>query len=423
MRKAEDWAKLLQIEPDFVTLEQQILAGGVQDYRQIPAEAFSWHAWDLIPEARLFPLLLPFLRQQLGRARSAMPALYGGSLAGVEPSLIRSKEGWQRVPLLVKDDDAAHSLRGFREVAARDPLVMRPEDAGSAAAAFGSGGSLGAHTPTFVTLADRARECQAWRRGHDYHGLAVGDRALYTYNTTHKGGQWMQESLWAHGVEVALRRPEEGPERVLENLRRYESNVLFTVQQPEEAMQLQNKAGGINLHSLIAASLADPSWRGLLLPDSRGRKQIEFIFLGGFEIAPYAVRLAQEYLDCTPIATLLGSSEAIPQACSTNPALTPAGLCHYNHLHLLQGPHYIEVVKPYGEAWVPVEKGEEGLLAYTSWARDGTIWIRYTPGDAATLLLGEGECPCGLFSPVIADVHRKDAGERTSLLVEGCAAG
>lgn len=83
----------------------------------------------------------------------------------------------------------------------------------------------------------------------------------------------------------------------------------------------------------------------------------------------------------------------------------------------------MEIVKPSGDRWIPVVKGEEGLLVYTSWARDGTIWIRYAPGDVATKLLDEGECPCGIHSPFITNVHRRDAGERNALLVNGCAAG
>jgi hypothetical protein len=63
----------------------------------------------------------------------------------------------------------------------------------------------------------------------------------------------MQESLWAHGVNVILRRPDEGPLQVLDNLRAYQVNALFTVQQPYEAMQRQEKATGINLHALIQA--------------------------------------------------------------------------------------------------------------------------------------------------------------------------
>jgi hypothetical protein len=210
---------------------------------------------------------------------------------------------------------------------------------------------------------------------------------------------------------------------VLENIRRYRVNILFTVQQPYQAMQLQEKAAGINLHSLVQASLEEPDLQGLLVPDDQGRKQIEFLFLGGFEIVPYALDLLDIYLGGTPTATLLGSSEAIPQACSTNPALTPGATCHHNNLHLLQGPHYIEIVKRERGAWVPVRKGEEGLLAYTSFARDGTIWIRYASGDLATLLLEEGECSCGIFTPVITNVHRQTRGDQEDLLLFGCAAG
>jgi hypothetical protein len=282
---------------------------------------------------------------------------------------------------------------------------------------------MGTHTPTFVTQSDRAREIHGWQRGHNYHGLIPGDTALYTYNTTHKGGQWMQESLWAHGVNVLLRRPEEGPLEVLRNIRSYGANLLFTVQQPQQAMQHQTKAAGINLHTLVMTSLENPQFRGLIVPDDHGKKQIEFIFLGGFEIVPYAQELSREYLAATPIATLLGSSEAIPQACSTNPELTPHSLCHENNLHILQAPHYVEIVKYQNGAWVSVEKGEEGLLVYTSWARDGTIWIRYAPGDVATKLLNSGECSCGIQSPVITNVHRKNKQERDALLIEGCAAG
>ncbi|HLE13481.1 MAG TPA: hypothetical protein VI776_01935 [Anaerolineales bacterium] len=422
MRSPDSWQPLIQTEKAFVLLEESILAGKIGDYRQIHPEAFAWHGWDQLPESRLFPILLPFLKQQVARAQSCLPELYRSRLGSVDPRSIETLADWQRLPLLVKDDDPQHGLPGFRSAANRDPFILLPRDSGPTAG-FGSGGSMGRHSPTFVTIADRQRETQAWRRGHDYHGICPGDSVLYTYNPSHKGGQWMQESLWLHGVHVHMRRPEEGPRQVLENLRQYRVNILFTVQQPTREMQLQQKAAGINLHGLVQASLEDPALQGLLIPDDGGRKQVEFVFLGGFEIVPSALELLENYLGGTPAATLLGSSEAIPQACSTNPALTPGAACHHNNLHLLHGPHYIEVVKRVGDAWVPVQKGEEGLLVYTSWARDGTIWIRYAPGDLATLLLNEGECSCGIFSPVITNVHRKNSGDHEDLLLHGCAAG
>jgi phenylacetate-CoA ligase len=427
MRDAASWEQLLHIEPAFQTLENQVRTGVIHDYRQVQPEAFAWHAWDQISDERLFALILPFLREQVVRAVQSMPALYAPHLDGLDPNAIRSRQDWQRLPILVKDDDPQLGLRGFRQAAQRDPFILRPRDLNTAAVAFGSGGSQGRYTPTFVTMNDRQREIQAWRRGHDYHGLTAGDSALYTYNPAHKGGQWMQESLWAHGLNVYLRRPEEDALQVLENLRAYGANILFTVQQPvgenPSSSQSQVKAAGINLHSLVEASLENPHLRGILLPDDQGRKQVAFIFLGGFEIVPYALEIIESYLDCTPAATLLGSSEAIPQACSTNPSLTPTSLCHYNNLHLLQSPHYIEILKPEADRWVPVRKGEQGLLVYTSWARDGTIWLRYAPGDLATLLLDEGECTCGIKSPVISGVRRMNLDERAELLISGCAAG
>lgn len=424
MRSPPAWSDLLRTEKAFLILENKILDGTIQDYRQIHPEAFAWHGWDQLSQERLFVMILPFLRQQVQRARLAMPDLYGDQLGKILPESIHSREEWYRIPLLIKDNTTSNGLQGFRNLANRDPLLLRPSDSAAlAAVAFSSGGSLGQATPTFLTLSDRQREIQAWRRGHAYHGLMPGDSALFTYNTTHKGGQWMQESLWSHGIHVYLRRPEESPLQVLENLRTFRVNILFTVQQPYEAMSRQEKAAGINLHTLIQASLENPAYQGVLLPDSKGQKQVEFIFLGGFAIVPYALELVRTYLPDMPVATLLGSSEAIPQACSTNPLLTPTGLCHHNNLHLLQGPHFIEVVKADGDAWVPVQKGEQGLLVYTSLARDGTIWIRYAPGDAAIWFLDEGECPCGISSPVISDVHRLDPRSRTDLLLHGCAAG
>jgi hypothetical protein len=424
MRSPAHWPDLLHIEKAFLLLENKILDGTILDYRQIHPEAFAWHGWDLIPQARLFSMILPFLRQQVQRASRAMPDLYAGSLQGIHPESLGSPEDWHRIPLLVKDGEPSHGLYGFRQTANQNPLILRPSDsAAQSAVAFSSGGSLGRASPTFLTLADRQREIQAWRRGHAYHGLTPGDSVLYTYNTSLKGGQWMQESLWSHGANVYLRRPEEDPLDVLENIRLFRINALFTVQQPYEALSRQEKAAGISLHTLVQASLENPKYQGVLLPDARGQQQVEFIFLGGFPIVPYALELIQTYMPDTPIATLLGSSEAIPQACSTNPRLTPSGRCHNNNLHLLAGPHFIEVVKAEGDAWVPVKKGERGLLVYTSWARDGTIWIRYAPGDAATWLLDEGECPCGINSPVITDVQRLDPSGSSELLLHGCAAG
>ncbi len=423
MRSPDAWQDLTRIESEFFDLEKQVQTGKIADFRQLPPEAFAWHAWDLLPQERVFRFALPFLNQQLARARQTMPEIYASSPRAGTSQPLTTLGDWYSLPILVKDDDPEAGLVGFRGHAGRNPLSLRPTDMSGAGIVFGSGGSLGRATPTFLSLEDREREIQAWQRGHAYHGLLAGDVALYTYNTTHKGGQWMQESLLRHGVHTLLRRQEQTPSDLLELIRQHEVNVLFTVQPPLQSSQNQAKAAGINLYCLVAASLENPHFQGLLLPDKQGHQQIKFIFLGGFPIVSTAIELLTEYLAGVPVATLLGSSEAIPQACSTNPILTPGAACHHNNLHLLQAPHWVELLKQQGNRWVPVQKGETGLLVYSTWAREGTIYLRYAPGDAATLLLSEGECTCGLNSPVIADVHRVGAGEQELLLEYGCAAG
>lgn len=215
MRKQQDWDILLQIEPAFQELEENILSGAIQDYREIPPQSFSWHARDLIPEERLFTLLLPFLRQQVSRAKLAMGGLYAESPAKIQPEDFQSREGWFKVPVSVKDDQPEFGIRGFRQSVRDNPSLLRTAYPATACVSLGSGGSLGKYTPTYMTTLDRQREVQAWRRGHDYHGLVEGDIALYAYNTTHKGGQWMQESLWSHQCQClpaeARRRPGGGP--------------------------------------------------------------------------------------------------------------------------------------------------------------------------------------------------------------------
>lgn len=219
-----------------------------------------------------------------------MPEIYGTNFKHINPNHVRGKDDWYRVPVLMKDDDAEYGIKGFRKAANDKPTVMKPKDIDRATVPFGSGGSMGKYTPTVITLDDRRREIGAFGRSLRYWGLGQGDAGLYTYNTTHKGGQWIQEALLSTGVGAVIRRTEETPEKVLQNIIDYNVNVLITVQQPYQALQNNAKAVGINLHSLIETSLEQPEkYLGVLVPDADGRKQIEFIFLGGFEIVPYAI--------------------------------------------------------------------------------------------------------------------------------------
>ena len=65
--------------------------------------------------------------------------------------------------------------------------------------------------------------------------------------------------------------------------------------------------------------------------------------------------------------------------------------------------------------------GETGLLVYTTIAREGTIYLRYAPGDAATVLKYEGECDCGIKSSVISNISRID--NPNDIISTGCCIG
>ena len=70
---------------------------------------------------------------------------------------------------------------------------------------------------------------------------------------------------------------------------------------------------------------------------------------------------------------------------------------------------------------VPVKKGETGLLVYTTIAREGTIYIRYAPGDEATLIKNESECTCGIKTEIISDIKRIDSPN--DIISTGCCVG
>jgi hypothetical protein len=80
MWKTESWKELLIIENPFLNMERNISGGLITSYQQIPPDAFSWHGRVLIPEERLFSMVLPFLSEQLYRAKSAIPAIYSSSI-------------------------------------------------------------------------------------------------------------------------------------------------------------------------------------------------------------------------------------------------------------------------------------------------------------------------------------------------------
>jgi len=236
-------------------------------------------------------------------------------------------------------------------------------------------------------------------------GIKKGDVGLSTYNPTHKGGQWIQESFAKLGMRFIPRRTNDSAEETIETINHYNVNVLATVQGPIMEGDQTKKGGGVDFMSLVAAG------QDVL------EKNVNTLFITGYVLIPEVIAWAEAH--GKKLATTLGSSEAIAQATST---IGPNDrLCKYNNMHVLNGPHYVEVVKEESGVMVPARKGEEGILVYTTLAREGTIYIRYAPGDSAKIVAGEGECVCGLRSELITDILRIDTP--TDVIAAGCCIG
>jgi hypothetical protein len=71
---------------------------------------------------------------------------------------------------------------------------------------------------------------------------------------------------------VHLRRPEEAPGSA-EKHPPPRVNVLFTVQQPFQPMQLQEKSSRDQPARLVQASLKIPTCRASAIPDDKGRNK------------------------------------------------------------------------------------------------------------------------------------------------------
>lgn len=369
----------------------------------IPVNIWGMRGWEQLPKKKLEEILLPFMKYNLERAKKYMP-LYEQSYKNLDIKKIETIEDFWRVPALVKDS-GVQGL-GFREKVRKNPYIMLPKDVTSPTFIFKSGGTKGVATPTFITHKDREIESTAFARGYRYEGMSAGDIAISTYNLSHKGGEESKEAFIKNGIKFISRRNTESASDIIDTINQYNVDILLTAQGPINKGDVQSKGGGVDFLSLISAG------------QNTIEERIKIILLGGYRLIDEIIEWSKAYNK--PIVTLLGSSEAIPQA--TNTGFGPKSrLCQFNNLHLLHGPHYMEVLKEESGVLVPVKKGETGLLAYTTIAREGTIYVRYFPGDKANLLAKEGECNCGIKSAIITNVERIDHPE--DVVSTGCCIG
>ncbi len=393
----------LSVDEEFKIIIEEIQSGKYKTPLEIPEKIWYSKGWELIGKKKFEEIMLQFLNWQVKRAREQMPDIYKNAYNEKKIGKIDEISDFWQVPGLIKD--SKRNNLGIRHKVKINPKVLLPRDVNSACFVYKSGGTRGVPTPTFITKKDREIESWGFARGFEYEGMEKGDVALTTYNPTHKGGEEIKEGFEKAGITAILKRTTDTPRDVIKTIESYGVNILLTVQGPIEEPDNQQKGVGFNLLSLITEG-------------QETLERLKILFLGGYRLIPEAISWSETH--GVPLVTLLGSSEAIPQATNTNFGPN-SRYCKGNNLHVLNGPHYIEVLKEEGGMLVPAKKNEEGILAYTTIAREGTIYIRYLPGDSAKIIKNEGECECGLKSEIITDVGRIDIPE--DVLQTGCCIG
>lgn len=383
----------------FETLIQEIEGKEKLDPRILTKEVWASKDWEKLKQTELREIITPFLRFQIDRALKNMPEIYGE----YKNKKVEFKEfkDLQTLPALVKDT-ANHSV-GFRDKIIQTPYVMLPKDIDVAISIYKSGGSRGIPTPTFITEWDKEIETETVKKIYEYMGITKKDVFLNSYNPTHKGGLWNSLGALKTGAKVLTRRTTDSATEIIETIRQYKVTTLATVQGPLTEGDKTKKGGGIDFINLIEAG------------EDVLEEYIKTLIITGYELIPEVISWSEVH--GKKLANALGSSEAIPQATST----IPGKLCKYNNLHVIYGPHYVEIVKQDSGQLVPVKRGESGILLYTTIAREGTIYIRYAPGDSAKLVHYENECDCGIKTPIISEIRRIDIPEDT--IAAGCCIG
>lgn len=367
---------------------------------EIPDSYWGFHEWDKLGEDEVMEMLFPFIKFQLKRAKNSM-AIYSEAYKDIDIDNITSMDDFNDyIPLLVKDSTIENI--GFRDKVREDPYVLRPSDVKDSMYIYKSGGTKGVATPTFLTKNDLMRESHSFARSFYYEGIRPGDVALSTYNPTHKGGEAIKEGLMLNGVTFIPRRTNETAEDIIKVIEDYNVNVLLTVQGDVGKGENESKGGGVDFMSLVEAG------QDVL------EKNIKTLFLGGYKLVDEAIAWADTF--DKPLVNAYGACEALVLA--TNTPDNGVNLCKHNHFHLIYGPHYVEIVRYENGKLVQCKKGETGMVAITTIAREGTIYIRYLIGDQATVVNDEGECACGINTKIISNISRIDNPQ--DLISSGC---
>jgi len=380
--------------------------------RNLPVDIWANTYWDRMDPARRDEDILPrLLRPTLRRARTQPVYQESDAFMAMDPDDVTAMEDLLDWPVLTKD-----GADGFRDAAAAHPEYMMPAEATTDVPGFynfPSGGTQGDKTYTFLSSqADMWVDAAGDARTKLYGGMTEGDTMVTGYNPTHKGGRVIAKAtvdyLGGHLIEM---QPADTGRDVVDKIQARDPDVLAAV---ETGRSDDTKSGeGKNFNALFGIddqAVTDiPTWfvTGYPIPD-------------GVEATAEALKHDDEHGDRRRLYTTYGTSEAIPLATSTALYDDETGAA-YNRQHLTYGPHFTQIGVPDGQDGVrPPEddEAERGLaLVTTVDRRDGTIYINYALGDAATQA-PYAETDSWMTTPQVYDIDRID--EPDAMLEAGC---
>ena len=363
----------------------------------LPLSIWGNLTWEFMDAAERDKILSSFFRFTLRRGLKTM-ALYKNShnYAAIKPENFQSLSDLMKLPVLLKDGDAAANIPGFRSLALYDPHVLRPSDVLSSVP-YDSGGTKGLPTPTHITQIDMKIEGLALAHRCFLAGGFYRGANLYNfYNPSHKGGRLIEDAAKMLGKNhVLTRRPEDDLDTCMRKIKTYKTHIIAAVQPPLSADSNTKKGSGVSFINLVGS---DHTVFG-----RKNKGIVQRAFVTGFQLPEPLIRLSKE-LDFD-LFTTWGASEALPGATST--VLGPEHrTCVFNNQHLIMGPHVLSVVRFQDGSIIPAKVGEEGVILVTTIAREGTLFFNYAIGDKATVIADH--CACGRTTPIIGNIQRVD---------------
>ncbi|MBI2971565.1 MAG: hypothetical protein HYY37_04085 [Candidatus Aenigmarchaeota archaeon] len=290
--------------------------------------------------------------------------------------------------------------RGLREATGPNEGLLKPQGRNSFSLFHTTGSTGYAQIPIFYSEPwdldiERHAVARVWRM----LGITSEDNVYDCYNPTHVGGYMFPGVCQIIGSGHEFKPAEKQLEETAQRLRdARNSGYPFTV-----LLAIPSSSGdplgrkGTNFLTLYDETM-----------DVFGKGGIDKVFLVGSGITPELIERIEAEMRDVKVSGAYGTAEHRPLSFSPTEGPTTR-VCKYNQQHLTYGPHFTYVGRDEGNRVVPITTpGQEGDV-YTIALRDGTPFINYQTGDVATIVTDA--CDCGLTSPVIGNIRRKNMEE------------